>query len=547
VLTVLAVLVVSFVLVTPDRLLRFTPLAFLRIPVEGLALVGLALVLPARRIRLVAGTVGIAIGVLAIVRALDLGFREALHRPFDPITDLRLLGPGLSTLRDSVGKGWATAAVAGAVLAAVVVPAVVVMSVIRVCRAVARRRALWGGAAGSLGALWVVCALLGVQLVPDEPVASRSAAELTTQQVHDAVHNFRDLHEFRGELARRDAWSTRPAADLLTGLRGKDVIVVFVESYGRVAVQGSSFAPDIDALLDAGTERLRAAGFSSRSAFLTSPTFAGISWLAHATLHSGLWVDSQRRHDQLLASDRFSLPAAFARAGWRTVVDVPSNRNPWPEGRNFYHYDVDYDQHDVGYEGPKFSYAAIPDQYTLAAFERLELAPGHAPVMGEIDLVSSHGPWTPLPHLLDWDRLGDGSVYDSMPAEGSAPAEVFGHTDEVRALYAQSIQYSLSALISFVTTFHKQDDDLVLVLLGDHQPASIVTGPDASHDVPITIIAKDPAVMARTSSWAWDEGLQPSPHAPVWRMDAFRDRFLTAFGPAPGEAAAGAPTPPKPR
>ena len=46
-----------------------------------------------------------------------------------------------------------------------------------------------------------------------------------------------------------------------------------------------------------------------------------------------------------------------------------------------------------------------------------------------------------------------------------------------------------------MTTFHATDDDLVLVLLGDHQPASIVTGPDASHDVPITILARDPAVL----------------------------------------------------
>ena len=29
----------------------------------------------------------------------------------------------------------------------------------------------------------------------------------------------------------------------------------------------------------------------------------------------------------------------------------------------------------------------------------------------------------------------------------------------------------------------------------------------------------------------------PGPDAPVWRMDAFRDRFLTAFGPSPGGAA----------
>ena len=109
-------------------------------------------------------------------------------------------------------------------------------------------------------------------------------------------------------------------------------------------------------------------------------------------------------------------------------------------------------------------------------------------------------------------------------------------TNEIRALYAESIEYSLSALISFVTTLHEQDDDLVLVLLGDHQPASVVTGPDASHDVPITIIAADPAVLEQTSSWGWDDGMLPGPDAPVWRMDAFRDRVLGAFGPVAGAA-----------
>jgi hypothetical protein len=138
-----------------------------------------------------------------------------------------------------------------------------------------------------------------------------------------------------------------------------------------------------------------------------------------------------------------------------------------------------------------------------------------------------------LPRMLDWDEVGDGSVYDGMPAEGLQPAEVFGDADRIRALYAESIEYSLTALISFVTTFHDHDDDFVLVLLGDHQPASIVSGPDATGDVPITILARDPAVMDQISSWVWEDGLSPSPDAPVWRMDAFRDRFLTAFGSSP--------------
>ena len=73
--------------------------------------------------------------------------------------------------------------------------------------------------------------------------------------------------------------------------------------------------------------------------------------------------------------------------------------------------------------------------------------------------------------------------------------------------------------------------EALIILIGDHQPSPVITGEGASRDVPITIVAKDPAVLDRMSGWNWDTGLKPGPQAPVWRMDAFRDRFLTAFGP----------------
>ena len=117
----------------------------------------------------------------------------------------------------------------------------------------------------------------------------------------------------------------------------------------------------------------------------------------------------------------------------------------------------------------------MPDQYTLAAFRRLELTSRpRPPVMAEIDLVSSHTPWAPVPRMVDWDAVGDGSVYDGMPAQGQAPGDVWPDAGRVRAAYATSIAYSLDALTSFVAG--SGDDDLVLVVLGDHQPASIVSG-----------------------------------------------------------------------
>ena len=162
---------------------------------------------------------------------------------------------------------------------------------------------------------------------------------------------------------------------------------------------------------------LTSAGWSTQSAWLTSPTFGGISWLAHSTLESGLWVDSNQRYNELLASQRFTLSDAFRKAGWHTAADDPSDNVTWTPGFTFYHYDQLFDKLDVGYKGPTFSYSTMPDQYTLAEFQRNELTPGHKPVMAEIDLTSSHIPWAPLPTMVPWDKVGNGSIYDSQPAQ----------------------------------------------------------------------------------------------------------------------------------
>jgi hypothetical protein len=57
-----------------------------------------------------------------------------------------------------------------------------------------------------------------------------------------------------------------------------------------------------------------------------------------------------------------------------------------------------------------------------------------------------------------------------------------------------------------------------------------VTGSRPGHDVPISVIARDPAVLRRIDAWGWLDGIRPDEQAPVWPMSAFRNRFLAAFG-----------------
>ncbi len=498
------------------------PASLARIPLEGLVFAALVLVLPPRWRRAAAVGLGAVLGLLVVWTALDAGFGHYLDRPFDPLTDWASLGPAVGVLADT--RGWLVAAGVSiaAVLATLAVLVLLPAAALRVTAVVSRHRTATAAAVGAGLAAWALVAVTGLQVAPGVPVASVDAATAVSDDVRRVRADLADRRRF-AEILAVDRFDDVPGDRLLTALRGKDVVVVFVESYGRVAVEGSDATSGLGAVLDDGTRRLRAAGFTARSAWLRSPTFGGVSWLAHATLQSGVWVDGTRRYDDLLRSDRLTLTRAFGRAGWRTVVDTPQGAWDWPEGTAFYGVDAHYDARNVRYRGPSFGYAAMPDQYALDALRRLELARAdRGPVMAEIDLVSSHTPWTPLPPTVPWDELGDGSVFRDL-----APVDVPGSEAE---RYGTAVAYSLRTVVSFVET--SPDPDLVLVVLGDHQPHHPVAADDAAPDVPVTLLAQDPAVLDRIAGWGWTGGMRPSPDAPVWPMDAFRDRFLTAFGPS---------------
>ncbi|MET0828803.1 MAG: CDP-alcohol phosphatidyltransferase, partial [Microbacterium sp.] len=429
-------------------------------------------------------------------------------------------------ISDAMGTGNAILIVALLIVLLVAAVMAVARAALHTERVTARSGRTGRIAATGVTATWILCALVGAQLWPGVPVAAADAASTLAATSAQTALNIREQEAFERAL-QSDRLRSTPADDRLAGLEGKDVVIAFLESYGEVAVQESSFTAGVARVLEQGGAQLAGDGYSAQSAFLTSPTFGGVSWLAHATLQSGVWVDSQQKYDRLIASDRWTLTRAFEDAGWRTVAVVPSNTEPWAPGTAFYGYDATLDFRSMGYRGPAFSYARIPDQYTWKHFYDTELAGAHGPIMAEVDFVSSHTPWTPVPRLVPWSEIGDGSVFAPQPAEGLAPVDVWPDEQGVRRVYGQSVEYTLGAMFSFLHTYDQPN--LVLVVLGDHQPARIVSGADAGRDVPITIISQDPAVFERIASWQWDAGVRPSPDAPIWRMDQFRDRFVDAF------------------
>jgi hypothetical protein len=532
--TVLAVVLVLAAILLPNQLSHITPAAFTRIPVEGVLGAAVLLVLPLKARRVAAVLGGAVLGLLTILKFLDMGFYSVLVRPFNLVLDWVLLANAEEFVKESVGQTGAIAAVVGVALLALALPVVMTLAVLRLSRLMAGHGTAATRTLLVLGTAWVTCAALGAQ-VAGLPIASSATAQFVDNRVKQVNASLNDERVF-AKLASVDAFAKTPPDQLLTGLRGKDVIFTFIESYGRNAVLDDPvMAASVDKVLANGTSRLQKAGFSSRSAWLKSPVTGAGSWLAHSTFGSGLWIDNQQRYRSLTTSNRLTLTSAFQRTGaWRTVGIVPGVRRAWPEGK-FFGLDHIYDSTHLGYKGPYFSWTPVPDQFSLAAFERLEHGKkNHEPLMAQIILASSHNPWAPIASTVGWDQLGDGTIFNAIKAAGKDPKEVWKDPKKVQNEYRRAIEYSLNSLIDYVAKYG--DKNTVLVFLGDHQPVPTVVGDKASRDVPISIVAHDPAVLDRISNWNWQDGLQPDAKAPEWRMDTFRDRFLTAYGPKGGSA-----------
>ncbi|CAL9438823.1 CDP-alcohol phosphatidyltransferase [Streptomyces sp. enrichment culture] len=524
-----AVLVLGALLL-PNALAALRPLRFLRLPGEAVIGAIVLLGVPRRARTPVAVVLGFALAALTVLNLLDIGFREYLGRGFNPVLDWELLDDAHAYLRDTLGGTATLALTAGAYLAVGALFAVLAWATARLAAALDRHRSR-----ATLGVLvsatvWITCASLGLRIA-GVPFASDRAAQAALSQARRVQLTLRDEAEFARE-ARRDTFGATPGARLVPDLRGKDVIFTFIESYGRSAIEDPAIAPGVRRTLDARTEALARAGFRARSGWLTSSTYGGGSWLGHSTFLSGLWIANQQRYRTATTSDRLTLTEAFRRTGaWRTVGIMPGVRKAWPEAE-FYGLDHVYDAHRLGYRGPRFSWSTMPDQFALEAFQRLEHGrEGRGPLMAEIILTSSHQPWAPLPEPVGWDELGDGRIFADIEARGADPADVISSSARSKEEYGRSVRYSVTSLTQWLERYGTEDT--VLVFLGDHQPIARVSGSGASRDVPVSVVAKDPRVLEKIAGWGWTDGLEPARDAPVWRMSAFRDRFLRAYGSTP--------------
>jgi Sulfatase len=490
--------------------------------------------------RLAAGLMALATTLVVTAKLAELALRESLGRTLNPLLDLQLAKSLVHLLTDSLGGplGWLCIAVLA------VLPLLVFAAAWAALRATQRALERRFARHAALAVSAVLIGLFAVeQMAPQalghhHPVSDHASVTLL-RQWRLAAEVQASLRSFQGAIAH-DRFRTVPADRLLARLGGADVLLMFVESYGRSALELPRYASTLLATLETFDERLAEHGLLAASGWLTSPTVGGQSWLAHGTLESGLWLPDQAHYDALLHSERLTLTRAFARAGYRTVAIKPAITMPWPEGERLGFAQI-YAAADLGYAGKPYNWVTMPDQYTLAALERAERAGGGPPLFAEVSLISSHAPWTPIaPVLEDWSTIGDGGVFSQWAEDGDPPEVVWRDPERVREQYVLALDYVLRVLASYAANF--VDEDTLLIMVGDHQPAPLITGEGAARDVPIHLISGDPELLAPFEAWGFTPGMRPQRGTSARPMDAFRDFFLDAFT-APADAAVAGSSP----
>ncbi|MEM9499742.1 MAG: CDP-alcohol phosphatidyltransferase family protein, partial [Pseudomonadota bacterium] len=387
---------------------------------------------------------------LSLLKAGDFAMFTALNRAMNPVGDPALVEAGIRLLSGAIGPVWSVAALLGAgVIYAVLAFAIWWASGVltRVAPDRAWPRSGMGLAACLAGGLVVMDAGTRLKLwtpLFDPPGTTRSTT-LAVGKLKLAQATLRDLRAFEAAAAN-DALA---GATGLLDLIDRDVIVIFLESYGRASLDTPLYADLHRTTLATGQAELESRGLTTASGVLSSPTRGGQSWLAHATFANGLWINSDTRYRAVLASGRKTLFHFAEDAGFHTAAVMPQITMDWPES-SVMGFETILANADLGYKGETFNWVTMPDQFTFHALERLLRRPKRdRPVFVQVATGSSHAPWVPVPEVVDWESIGDGRIFNEMTRQGDTPKQVWQDRDRVRAQYRLAMDYALQTVLSY--------------------------------------------------------------------------------------------------
>ena len=389
---------------------------------------------------------------------------------------------------------------------------------------VAERRVM--AAVAVIAVLFFARESLNANLDPDLRTFSTPVTATYARQARLAIRA-------RADKAGSHILAASPPMDSdFAGIKGADVFLVFIESYGAITYE----RPEINAHLVKSRAALAEAIHDTNrdvvSAYVTSPTFGGSSWFAHISLLSGIEVGNPDTDALLMTEQRDTLAKAFSRGGYRTVAWMPGLKLAWPEG-SFYGFDEIDGAARLDYHGPEFGWFAIPDQFSFARLDQIEVnRQNRPPLFVFFPTLSTHTPFSPAPpYQPDWSRMLTDDAFDKAAVDRAFAQEI--DWMNLGPMYSDAVEYAYTVLAGYLRLH--ADRDFVMILLGDHQPPALVSGQGAPWDVPVHVIANRAnrqQVLDRLRAHGFRAGLTPE-RPTLSRMNELVPMLMDAFGGQP--------------
>ncbi len=366
--------------------------------------------------------------------------------------------------------------------------------------------------------------LLGSTLIRPAMVVKAPVITSLGRQLHSF---FRQQQQIKDITARieKTVRQRKAGPSTLGSLKGADVLLFVVESYGRTVFVRPAYRQAMEATMRKFSQTLDEHGFMAVSSYLDSPTYGGASWLAHSTLEFGVRVENDIEDKILLQSSLPPLATFFSNSGYRTVSVMPGTRFAYPDGQRF-NYEQYYYAWDFDYKGRTFGWAPMADQFVLDWVRRREFLKRGRPLFIRYVLVSSHAAFSIQPPFIpDWESIGDGSIYNKL--QPVFYPIYWPNLKNAGDAYLRSLNYDFTTLGDYLAKF--VTTDALIIIMGDHQPNLQLTDADEPWSVPVHIISRNSTLLAPFRKRGYTPGLipdQPLPHA---GMETFLGNFLQDF------------------
>jgi len=307
-----------------------------------------------------------------------------------------------------------------------------------------------------------------------------------------------------------------------------DVLLLLVESYGRLMFTNQDLKTEHLARLTAMEAKLGAAGWHGVSALSRSTVSGGRSWLAEASILLGTPVMHEAVFQHLTANTGRlpNLVSFLDKQGYQTILLAAADRErPGIKAANPYRYQHYVDYATLKYRGRPYGWGIVPDQFSLGFAQERLLDKAKGPVFLNAHLMTSHAPWKEIPPLVDdWHTLNAIPTVTPVEPETKGSTVVLrglrryqrgsgqkawymgGLNDTLRRDYGNAIDYELTLITDFLSA---RTRDAIVIVMGDHQPPVIPKRFD-KFDVPVHVFARDPGLLKEFRRQGYAPGLVPT-------------------------------------